>query len=130
MGLEMNVYKKDKNGNKELVHYMGHSYYFFHKYIENITGKDWHWEYQMPLEYAKDIAERCCEVLISYYNSDRNGRDKFLEKARELLPISSVAEDEEYDKVYIIVVSDTYETFSKLYRELTEEESIWIEFDY
>ena len=130
MGLDIDIYKQNNKGEKELVHAMGNSYWFLLTYIENILGKEWPLEYQMPVEQAKDLVERCCDVLISYFNSSRKGWDKFIEKAKELLPISSVADDERYDDDYATSVFLVYETFSKLYKKLSEDETIWIEMGY
>lgn len=130
MGLDIDIYKLNNKGEKELVQAVGNSYWFLLTYIENILGREWPLEYQMPVEQAKDLVERCCDVLLNYFNSPRKGWDKFVEKAKELLPISSVADDERYDDDYATAVFLTSNTFFKLYKELSEEESIWIEISY
>lgn len=126
MGLDIDIYKQNNEGKKELVQAFSNSYWFLQTYIENILGKEWPLEYQMPIEQVKDLVECCRDVLLSYFRSSHKGWNKFVTKAKELLPISSKAEDESYNNDYIIAVFWTYETFSKL----SEDEIIWIEIGY
>ena len=131
MGLDIDIYIRNRKGGKELIDCLGNDYWFVVTYLESISKEvSCDCELKIDKKQIKSLIERCKEVLICYYHDTFENNGLWINLAQSILPLYKDAEKEEYVKDYLKCVSYAYELFLKLYNELDNEETAIIEISY
>lgn len=132
MGLDLEIYKENKKGERNHVIYFGGNGWPLVTYFENLHKKDLNdSEVKASQEDIRNIIEKCKDILISYFqNTFERDKDEWISFAQSTLPITNNEGREWYDKTYADDLFVIYEELMDIYKEMNDDESIIFEISY
>lgn len=130
MGLDVDIYKKNKKGKEIYIDSVDGGYWFILTYLKAISNISDSCVVYITQDHIKNLIERCRDVLLSYYSNTFDWTNSWINTAMSILPLCKDSKNTQYDKDYIYNVSYTYELFLKIYEGLYDNETICIKISY